>query len=108
MVYMIMVFVDELGNGYKFISLILKSGQNCIQRICDVFGAIMAQDDTPVAELFILRDPFNDVLGPIILPVKGIHIPLYRIVMIFLNLRRGHGKETCHILSILLLYCELP
>jgi len=42
----------------------------------------MAQDDRAVAEMFMIQDSIDNGINTIILPVKGVNVPLNREISI--------------------------
>ena len=40
----------------------------------------MHEDDAAVAQVFVVQDGAHDGVGPVVLPVQGVHIPLHRVV----------------------------
>ena len=75
-VHVVVFPVNQLGNGDKFIAFILKSGKNGIQGVFGVFGAVVAENDTAVAEILAFCNPFDNVVSTVIFPVQGVNIPL--------------------------------
>ena len=78
---MIIVPDDQSGDRDDLISLLFKIGQQRIQGFCCIFCAIMTQDDRTRPKCFVITDGINDGLYSIVLPVKGVHGPLDRIII---------------------------
>ena len=81
---MIIIFVNQLRNRHNRITLRFQPVDQLIQRLGRILRTVMAEDDAPVSEIFMLRHRFKNRVHTLIFPVKGIDIPLYGIVFAIL------------------------
>ena len=73
-IHRIIFFIDQVRHLHKFVPLVLKRGDERIQRLCGVLGSVVAQDDRAVAEMFVIAHGIDDGVYAVVLPVEGIHV----------------------------------
>ena len=71
-IHRIIFFVDQVRHLHKLIALILKRGDECIQRLCGVLRPVVAQDDGTVAQMLVVADRVYDGVHAVVLPVEGV------------------------------------
>ena len=87
-IHRIIFFVYQVRHLHKLIALILKRGDECIQRLCGVLRPVVAQDDGTVAQMLVVADRVYDGVHAVVLPVEGVHIPLNAVIT-----QRGSGLD---------------
>ena len=92
-IHRIIFFIDEVRHFYKLVPLVLKRGDERIQRLRGVLGSVVAQDDRAVAEMFVIAHGIDDGVYAVVLPVKGIHILNTWIQLILEALRCMEGNK---------------
>ena len=70
---MIVIPIDQLGNGDEFIALLLKGGDDSIQGSLGVFGYVVAADVASFSEILVFFDFLYVFLFAIVLLVPGVN-----------------------------------
>lgn len=87
MVHMIILPYDQFGNRYKFVAGVFERRDQGVERLRRILGAVMTENDTAAAQMFVLGHGFDDGIHAVIFPVKGIHVPLDRVVAELLRVK---------------------
>ena len=73
-VHIIIVCIDQIGKFYKFISLRFQVGDQGVQSLRGIFGAIVAEDNRAVAQMLVIAYGGDDGIYAIIFPVQAVNV----------------------------------
>lgn len=73
-IHRIIFFIDQVRYLHELIALILKCGDERIQRLRGILRTVVAQDDRTIAEMLVIAHRIDDGVHAVILPVEGIHV----------------------------------